>query len=124
MAQDLEETRAAAHAPAPWPEIMIQPALDAGLVVDTPAGPDVTLAIQRVVARVAAWADDRSLAGELERLMVDAKIMFDPPLIRAALAAGAELAMSAALIRWPTSRADELEALARAQTLLAAGAKL
>ena len=124
MAQDLEETRAAAHAPAPWPEIMIQPALDAGLVVDTPAGPDVTLAIQRVVARVAAWADDRSLAGELERLMVDAKIMFDPPLIRAALAAGAELAMSAALIRWPTSRADEMEALARAQTLLAAGAKL
>jgi hypothetical protein len=35
-----------------------------------------------------------------------------------------ELAVSTALIRWPQERGDEIETVARAQTLLAAGAKL
>jgi ribonucleoside-diphosphate reductase alpha chain len=125
MAQDLsEDARVAAEAPAAWSEAMAQAAVEAGLAVDTPRGPSLTQGIGRVAARIAAWAGDEHLAGDLAALLTEAKVMLDPPLIRAALAPGAELAMSAALIHWPTARADEMEALSRAQTLLAAGAKL
>jgi ribonucleoside-diphosphate reductase alpha chain len=125
MAHDFDhETRPAAHAPAPWPETMAQAAVEAGLAVDTPAGPDVALALERVCARIGMWAADKALGETLRTLLCEAKAMLDPPLIRAALSAGAELAISAALIRWPAARADELAAVARAQTLLAAGAKL
>jgi ribonucleoside-diphosphate reductase alpha chain len=124
MAQDLSEDRAAAEAPPAWSGAMAQAATEAGLAIDTPRGPSITLAIDRVATRIAAWAGEEALATGLKALLTDAKIMLDPPLIRAALAPGAELAMSAALIHWPASRADEMEALSRAQGLLAAGAKL
>ena len=125
MAQDLDEdARATADAPTGWSEAMAQAALETGLAVETPGGPSIARGIERVAARVADWAGDDGLAADLRRLLEAAKVMFDPPLIRAALAPGAELALSAALIRWPAARADEMEALARAQTLLAAGAKL
>ena len=125
MAQDLDEdARATADAPAGWSEAMAQAALETGLAVETPGGPSIARGIERVAARVADWAGDDGLAADLRRLLEAAKVMFDPPLVRAALAPGAELALSAALIHWPAARADEMEALARAQTLLAAGAKL
>ncbi|HYD71680.1 MAG TPA: hypothetical protein VEF55_00980 [Candidatus Binatia bacterium] len=125
MAQDVSEDRGAAtESPAAWSETMAQAATEAGLAVATPKGLSLTKGIERVATRIAAWAGDETLAADLEAALIDAKVMLDPPLIRAALAPGAELAMSFALIRWPTSRADEIEALARAQTLLAAGAKL
>jgi len=125
MAHDFsDDARPAADAPAAWPEAMIQAALEAGLAFETSAGPSVTAAIERLAARIGAWAGDETLASDLSALLADAKIMLDPPLIRAALAPGAELAISAALVHWPAARADEMEALARAQTLLAAGAKL
>ena len=44
--------------------------------------------------------------------------------MRAALSDGAELALSTALIRWPENASEELPAVSRAQTLLAAGARL
>ncbi len=125
MAQDFDQDpRVAAEAPEAWPEIMVQTALDAGLAVETANGLSVTRALERAAARIGAWAGDETLAAPLHALMRDAKVMLDPPLVRATLSPGAELAVSAALIQWPTNRADELEALARAQTLLAAGAKL
>lgn len=125
MAQDLsEDAHVSADAPAAWPETMVQAALEAGLAVERGAGPDVCKAIDRVATRLASWAGEEALASEIAALLCDAKIMFDPPLIRAALAPGAELAMSAAILHWPRSGADEMEALARAQTLLTAGAKL
>ena len=125
MAQDHGEDRiAAAQAPPAWSEAMAQAAMDAGLATDTPRGASVITAIDRVANRIAAWAGEESLAAGLMELITDGKVMLDPPLIRAALAPGAELAMSAALIHWPTSRDDEMGALSRAQTLLAAGAKL
>ncbi len=125
MVQDLSEHRVASvEAPPAWSEAMTQAALEAGLAADTPRGPSVIKAIERVTARIGAWSGDDTLAADLKALITDAKAMLDPPLIRAALAPGAELAMSAALIHWPTSRADEMEALSRAQGLLAAGAKL
>jgi len=125
MADDFrEDARPAALAPETWSQLMVQAALDAGLVMDTPEGLSVRAAIERVATRIGAWAGDAGLAAELAALMGEAKATLDPPLIRAVLAAGAELAVSAALIRWPGTRAEEMEALARAQTLLAAGAKL
>ncbi|HET9230343.1 MAG TPA: hypothetical protein VFO00_03580, partial [Vitreimonas sp.] len=125
MAQYLSEDRGTgAEAPPAWSDAMVQAALEAGLAADTAKGTSIIKAIDRVTARIGAWSDDDALATDLKTLITDAKVMLDPPLIRAALAPGAELAMSAALIHWPTSRADEMEALSRAQGLLAAGAKL
>ncbi len=119
-----DDARMAATAPPAWSEAMAQAAVEAGLAVETRGGPSVTRAIERIAQRIASWAGEDTLAEALSALLADAKIMLDPPLVRAALAPGAELAMSAALIHWPTSRAEEMDALARAQTLLAAGAKL
>lgn len=125
MAQEFDqETRLAAHTPPAWSETMIQAALEAGLAVDTSSGLSVSDAIERLAARLASWADDEGLADQLEHLLSAGKIMFDPPLIRAALSPGAELTTSIALLNWPAERRDELEALARAQTLLAAGARI
>lgn len=125
MAQDFsDELHPAVEAPEDWSNLMAQAAVDAGLVIETPAGPSVSAAIERVAMRIAAWAGDTTLAHQLSDLLVQGTAMLDPPLIRAALAPGAELAMSAALIHWPSSPADELAALARAQSLLAAGARL
>jgi ribonucleoside-diphosphate reductase alpha chain len=121
MAQDFDdEARPAAIAPPAWSETMAQAALEAGLALDG----DIPAAITRVAKRVGAWGEDETLAPAVRDLLLERKIAFDPPLIRAALSAGAELAVSAALLRWPTDQRDELEAIARAQTLLAAGAKI
>ncbi|MEJ0059182.1 MAG: hypothetical protein WDM79_06275 [Terricaulis sp.] len=103
---------------------MAQAALEAGLSVDTEAGPSITEALRRVSARLAKWASDPDLAEPLEALLASGRAALDPPLARAALSNGAEIALSAALIAWPTDRVGELAAIARAQTLLAAGAKL
>jgi len=129
MAQDFahhddDEAHPAAIAPEAWSEIMAQAALEAGAAVETAAGPSITEALKRIAKRIADWADHAALAPALTAELSAGRIQFDPPLMRAALSPGAELAFSAALIRWPRQRADEMEALARAQTLLAAGAKL
>ncbi|MBC7768776.1 MAG: hypothetical protein H7124_08310, partial [Phycisphaerales bacterium] len=121
---DDDETRAAAIAPQAWPEGMVQAALEAGLTVETSAGPSISEALVRAAKRIGEWAEDASLAKTLATELGAGTIMLDPPLMRAALSPGAELAFSVALIRWPRERADEMEAVARAQTLLAAGAKL
>lgn len=125
MAEEFnEDAPLYAHAPAAWPQTMVRAATEAGLVVETPEGASIAEAIARVCTRIGSWAGDELLAGDLSDLLCGAKAMLDPPLVRAALAPGAELAMSAALVRWPDVRADEMAALARAQTLLAAGARL
>lgn len=113
-----------AKAPPAWSDLMIQAAAETGLVVETADGASVTVAIEQVSARLGTWAGGEALGAELTALLCAGRAMLDPPLIRAALAPGAELAVSAALIQWPTERADQMEALARAQTLIAAGAKL
>ncbi len=125
MAQDHHhDTPLAAEAPELWADGMIQAALDAAVAVETPAGPSITKALKRAAERIGAWADDPALGKDVLKLLESGRIMLDAPLFRAALSPGAELAVSAALLHWPTQRSDELEALARAQTLLAAGAKL
>ena len=125
FAHDLHhDVRNSVIAPETWSPGMVQAALDAGVVHETPAGPNITDALAHAAKRLAAWGEDETLGGVLLALMSEGKALLDPPLMRAALSAGAELAVSAALIRWPRERAEELEAVARAQTLLAAGAKL
>ena len=78
----------------------------------------------RAARRIAAWAEDDALEAPLLQLLSSGRAALDPPLLRAALSPGAELAVSTALIQWPAEPAGELEAVARAQTLLAAGARL
>ncbi|MGE3867186.1 MAG: hypothetical protein AB7G04_09765, partial [Hyphomonadaceae bacterium] len=125
MAQDFDQdARPLPEAPPLWSETMAQTAADDGFVLEGKNGQSISAAITKAAARLAAWAEDKSLAAEIESLISAGKIMPDPPLTRAALSAGAELAVSTAILRWPTERRDEIEAVSRAQTLLAAGAKL
>jgi ribonucleoside-diphosphate reductase alpha chain len=125
MARDHDDDiRPAAEAPDAWTETMVQAALEAGVAIETPAGPSVTKALKRAAERIGAWADDPALGKDVLKLIESGHALLDAPLMRATLAPGAELAISTALITWPTQRSDELEAIARAQTLLAAGAKL
>jgi|CXWL01.1.fsa_nt_gi ribonucleoside-diphosphate reductase alpha chain len=121
---DADDIAEGPDAPEAWGAAMAQAAAEAGLLVQTPSGPSICAAISQVSARLAQWAEHPALADELETLLVDGKAAFDPPLIRAALSDGAELALSAALIRWPSDPSDELKVLARAQTLFASGARL
>ena len=125
MAQDpTHDAPADADAPPAWTPGMVEAALEAGLSVAASTGPSINEAIARVAARVAEWGEDCDLAPALEALLREGKAALDPPLVRAALAEGAELALSAALIIWPTQARDEIHAVARAQSFLAAGAKL
>ncbi|MEZ5995852.1 MAG: hypothetical protein R3C25_08855 [Hyphomonadaceae bacterium] len=125
MANDLDhDAPLAPAAPPAWSEAMTLAAQEAGLTLDTPQGPSVSAAIERLSTRIGLWAGSETLAKETRTLVEAGQIAFDPALIRAALAPGAELAMSAALIHWPADRGEEMQALSRAQTLLAAGAKL
>ncbi len=119
-----EDLRPNAEAPPAWSEAMTAAAVEAGFVVETNRGPSVSAAIARVAQRIGEWAKDANLRREIETLLCEGKIGFDLPLIRAALSDGAELAVSAALINWPSETADELEALSRVQRLLASGAKI
>ncbi len=125
MAEAIDhETVFTADAPPAWTEIMVQAAVEAGLAVETRAGLSVTEAVARVAARLGEWADDEALADQIEPLMLAGRIMLDPPLIRATLSPGAELATSTALLHWPRDRREELEAIGRVQTLLSAGARI
>lgn len=125
MAQDFDhDAPQTPEAPPAWSEAMAAAALEAGLAIETPEGPSVAAALLRAAQRIGAWAQDETLARELATLMADARVMLDPPLLRAAIAPGAELPFTSALIAWPREPREELAALTRAQTLLAAGAKL
>ncbi len=119
-----EDIRPPAQAPQAWTDAMVQAALEAGIAVETPAGSSVSKALQRAAERIGAWADEPALGKDILKLLESGAIALDAPLMRATLSPGAELAVSAALLHWPTQRSDELEAIARAQTLLAAGAKI
>ncbi len=121
---DFDSATAPAIAPPAWPEQMVSATVEAGVFVDSPAGPDIGEALRRSAARIAAWAQDPSLAASLLSLLESGQALLDPPLMRAAVSPGAELTLTAALMRWPEDRRDELGALTRAQTLLACGAKL
>ncbi|ANP44738.1 hypothetical protein [Candidatus Viadribacter manganicus] len=125
MAQDHDDDiRPAAEAPEAWTDAMVQTALEAGIAVETPAGPSVSKALKRAAERIGLWAEDPALGKDVLKLLERGQVTLDTPLMRASLSAGAELAVSAALLHWPEQRSEELEAIARAQTLLAAGAKL
>ena len=129
MAEDFahdaeEDALPSAEAPESWSALMIQAAVEAGVVIETPAGPSISQALAKAAAKLGQWAEDATLAESVLELLQSGKAAFDPPLLRAALSPGAELAVSAALIRWPRERAEEMEALTRAQRLLASGAKL
>jgi ribonucleoside-diphosphate reductase alpha chain len=125
MAQDFDHDAAqVTQAPPAWSEAMAAAALDAGLAVETEAGPSVAAALVQAAHRVGVWAQDETLTRELAALLAEARVLLDPPLMRAAIAPGAELPFTSALIRWPREPREELPALARAQTLLTAGAKL
>jgi ribonucleoside-diphosphate reductase alpha chain len=110
--------------PHDWREAQIAAAQEAGLVVATENGPSIPAAIAKASARIGKWAGDSELAIAIEHLLTAGCIALDPPLIRAALADGVELALSSALIHWPATRREELAAVTRSQTLLAAGAKI
>jgi ribonucleoside-diphosphate reductase alpha chain len=98
--------------------------VEAGFVVESQRGASVSAAIARLAQRIGEWGADAGLRREVETLLCEAKIGFDPPLMRAALSDGAELAVSAALFAWPQSGGEELEAISRAQRLLASGARI
>ncbi len=119
-----DDIRSAAEAPEAWTDVMVQTALESGIAIETPAGPSLRKALKRAAERIGAWADDPALGKDILQLLERGQILLDAPLMRASLSAGAELAVSVALLQWPAQRSDELEAIARAQTLLAAGAKL
>jgi ribonucleoside-diphosphate reductase alpha chain len=121
---DAEDFAHGPEAPESWNPIQAQAAAEAGLITDTASGPSICAAISKVAARLAQWAGEPAIADDIETLLIDGKAAFDPPLIRAALSNGADLALSAALLRWPSDPSEELKLLARAQTLLAAGARL
>ncbi|MBL8543162.1 MAG: hypothetical protein JNJ63_05090 [Hyphomonadaceae bacterium] len=121
---DLDAAPAPAIAPAGWSELMAQSALDEGVFVDTAIGPDIAEALRRAAGRIAAWAKDAALAEPLLNLLDSGRAVLDPPFMRAALSPGAELTLSAALLRWPADPREELKALSRAQALLASGARL
>ncbi len=118
------ETAPACIAPPDWSEAMALAALEAGLTVETSEGPSATEACAEAAKRIGQWAGDDALAADLETLLKSGRAALDPPLMRAALSPGAELAVTAALIHWPTEPREELEAVSRAQTLLASGARL
>ena len=125
MAQDpIHDALAEFDAPNAWTPGMVEAALETGLILATATGPSINGAIALVSERLAEWGEDPGLAPALEALLHAGKAAFDPPLVRAALAEGVELAVSAALITWPTQGREEIDAVARAQSLLAAGAKL
>jgi ribonucleoside-diphosphate reductase alpha chain len=125
MAQDFEDDAPhAIGAPPAWSEAMVQAALEADLALASEAGPRIDAGLEKLAERIGRWGKDEGLAASLRAGLNAGKIALDPPLIRAALAAGAELAMSSALIEWPRAGEGELSAIARAQTLLATGAKL
>jgi ribonucleoside-diphosphate reductase alpha chain len=84
--------------------------------------PDETFA--RAAARLAQWGEDAAVEPTLAALLRDGKATLDPPLLRAALSDGVELAVSTALLHWPSDRHEEMAAVTRAQALIAAGAKL
>ncbi|HVY84064.1 MAG TPA: ribonucleotide reductase [Caulobacterales bacterium] len=121
---DLDADAAAGviDAPPAWSELMAQAAVEAGFCVETEDGPSVTLAIGKLSRRIAEWAGDDALTEPLEALLSEGKAAFDPPLVKAALSDGAELALSAVLLHWPTT--NELDALSRVQRLLASGARI
>jgi ribonucleoside-diphosphate reductase alpha chain len=110
--------------PQDWSEAQAAAAYEAGLVLDAEDGPSIPAAIAKVSARIAKWSGDAELGQTVEHLLTTGRIAFDPPLLRAALADGVELAISTALIHWPTNPREELAALTRTQNLLAAGAKI
>jgi len=125
FADELEtDAGTAVIAPSGWPSGMVRALAEAGCCLDTAEGPSIRAALAHIAKRLGAWAEDEKLGPALLALLNDAKVMLDPPLMRAALSPGVELAVSTALIHWPQQRSDELEALSRAQTLLAAGATL
>jgi len=126
MAADFEDDAPpCATAPQSWSETMIMAALETDLAQPTEAGASIEAGLEKIARRVSRWGKDDALGASLLALMRDAKIALDGPLIRAALAPGAELAVSAACIRWPDPAGpEEMSAIARAQTLLGAGAKL
>src|SRR5689334_18181581 len=95
---DAEAGALACIAPPGWSEAMAQAALDSGCTVDVAEGPSAAEACKRVAKRLAQWADAPGLAAAVETLLLEGKATFDPPLTRAALAPGAEVAISAALI--------------------------
>ena len=126
MTRDFDDdcSRPDCEAPQNWCDAMAVAAFDSGLVLTNNESPSISAAIASAAERLAQWAEEPALAPNIERLMIEGCVAFDPPLIRAALADGAEIAISAALIHWPSAAADELKAVTRAQNLLAAGAKL
>jgi ribonucleoside-diphosphate reductase alpha chain len=121
MAEEFEhDAPAQAEAPEAWTDLMVQAAQDAGLLDDG----SIDAAIARVATRLAVSAEDAAIAEPIAQLWRAGKIAFDPPLIRAMLADGVELAVSTALVRWPTDRREEITTIARVQTLLASGATI
>ena len=105
-----EDIRPPAQAPQAWTDAMVQATLEAGIAVETPAGSSVSKALQRAAERIGAWADEPALGKDILKLLESGAIALDAPLMRATLSPGAELAVSAALLHWPTQRSDELEA--------------
>ena len=64
-----EDIRPAAEAPDAWTDGMVQAALEAGLAIETPAGPSVSKALKRTAERIGAWADDPALGNDIQKLL-------------------------------------------------------
>jgi hypothetical protein len=93
MAHDHDDDiRPAAEAPEAWTDSMVQAALEAGIAIETPAGPSVCKALKRAAERIGTWADEPALGKDILKLLESGAIALDAPLMRATLSPGAELA--------------------------------
>ncbi len=125
MAHDLDDDHAlTVAAPPNWSEGMARAALESGLVIEDEQAANIEAAIDAVAEHLGAWAGDPALDAQIAALLRDGKIAFDPALIRAALLDSKVETASAAVLTWPETPRAEFEALAQAQTLLAAGCKI
>jgi len=97
---------------------------DEGLVAPTSGGLSVSAALARVTETIAAWSGQADLGEALHALLAAGEASLDAPLARAALAGARGLGGSSTGIDWPSDPRAEMAALARAQLMLALGARL
>jgi len=86
MAHDHDDDiRPAAEAPEAWTDAMDQAALEAGVAIETPAGPSVSKALKRAAERIGAWSDDPALGKDVLNLLESGRALLVSSLMRASL---------------------------------------
>jgi ribonucleoside-diphosphate reductase alpha chain len=106
-------------APPGWIDTMAKAAADAGL-----GQTDLLTGISTLARTLADWSSGALDADAVADLVLEGKVAFDAPLIRAALSGARETTASCACVVWPENKHEELAAVRRVQSLLSTGAKV